>query len=133
MLDEQSCQYTTHMDNSFGIWLSRQLKQREMTQSDLAAKMETRPSTVGNWVHGRRRPDHESCRKIAEALYLPQAMVEEAAGWDSAELIDYDTEEEGVLLAGWRRLTPENRDVVAKMVRFLLREGDAYDNIGGDN
>ena len=64
----------------FGPWLDTQLRERGMTQAELARKMETSTGAVSSWIHGKRHPTPASCRGIAGILRLPVDEVLEAAG-----------------------------------------------------
>lgn len=55
-------------DVRFDLWLKEQLRRREWSESDLARKMEMRPSVVNRWVRGERVPSSESAEKIADVL-----------------------------------------------------------------
>lgn len=106
------------MNNSFGAWLARQLVRREMTQSDLATKLGTRPSTVGNWIHGRRVPGVESCWSIADALDLTPATVMRMAG-HPVEIEEGSDDLEDRLVAMWRKLSPDGKTTTIEFVEFL--------------
>lgn len=107
------------MNTTFGHWLSRQLLQREMTQSDLASKLGTRPSTVGNWIHDRRVPGIESCWAIADALDLTPSTVMSKAGHPVEMDIEEGNDEEDRLVAMWRKLTPDGQRQATQFVEFL--------------
>jgi len=108
----------TGMETTFGDWLSQQLRRREMTQSELAAKLETRASTVGNWIHDRRIPGVESCWALADALDLSPVTVMRKAGHPVDE-DDERSDEEDRLVAVWRKLTPEGQITAIDFVEFL--------------
>jgi len=65
---------------TFGAWIDSQLIRRQMSQADLARRLETSNSTVSNWIRGGRVPTPESCDKIADVLGLSVDDVLMAAG-----------------------------------------------------
>jgi transcriptional regulator with XRE-family HTH domain len=68
------------MKITFGEWLKTQLKERDMTQSELAAKIDVHPPQVSRLISGERTPTSDILVKIADALLLPRETVLAAAG-----------------------------------------------------
>lgn len=68
------------MSETFGAWLRRQLKRRQMRQADLARRLETSSGVVSHWARDTRVPEPESCQGIADALGLSVDEVLTAAG-----------------------------------------------------
>ncbi len=60
---------------SFGVWLSRQLKRQEMTQAELAAALGITRAGVSAWITGRAEPREDKKRAIAEVLGTDEATV----------------------------------------------------------
>ena len=65
---------------SFSGWLLRELKVRDMSQSDLARIAGLGSGTISNIVSGNRKVGQETLVKIAHALRLPDETVFRAAG-----------------------------------------------------
>jgi transcriptional regulator with XRE-family HTH domain len=65
---------------SFSSWLLRELKVRDMSQSDLARIAGLGSGTISNIVSGNRKVGQETLAKIARALRVPDETVFRAAG-----------------------------------------------------
>ncbi|EKX65938.1 helix-turn-helix domain-containing protein [Streptomyces ipomoeae] len=59
----------------FGIWLERQLRKQNMTQTALADMLNVTPAAVSAWVTGRAEPREDRKRAIAAALGTDEATV----------------------------------------------------------
>lgn len=91
---------------TFGSWLESQLVRREMSQSDLARKLETSTSTVSNWVNGQRIPSPESCDKLADVFGVSVDEVLGVAGHRPRGLDEWDPDIKEV--AGLMQRMPES-------------------------
>ncbi|MDG9704962.1 helix-turn-helix transcriptional regulator [Streptomyces sp. DH37] len=60
---------------NFGVWLSRQLRRRGMTQAELAEALGVTRAGVSAWITGRAEPREEKKRAIAEVLGTDEATV----------------------------------------------------------
>ncbi|MFF7752558.1 multiprotein-bridging factor 1 family protein [Streptomyces sp. NPDC007971] len=69
-----SAPLATHGED-FGPWLRRQLLRAEMSQADLAAKLDKTRAAVSAWITGRAEPRDETKRRIAEILGTDLASV----------------------------------------------------------
>src|SRR4051794_19013891 len=60
------------MDESeaFGAWLGRQLRRKEMSQSELAARLDVTRAAVSAWITGRAEPRMENIQAIEKILGL---------------------------------------------------------------
>jgi len=65
---------------AFGNWLILQLRQRDMTQSDLADKAGLSRQGISGVVTGFRRPGTQICLSISKAMNIPPEEVLAAAG-----------------------------------------------------
>ncbi|MFE5326400.1 helix-turn-helix domain-containing protein [Embleya sp. NPDC056575] len=61
----------------FGPWLGRQLRRRDMTQSELATTVGVTRAAVSAWITGRAQPRRETVRLIADAFGTDPATVYE--------------------------------------------------------
>jgi transcriptional regulator with XRE-family HTH domain len=103
--------------NAFGVWLERQLRSRELTQSEFARRTEVRQGMVSNWITGKRIPDPGSCDRIADALGLPidEVLIQAGhrprlgEGWEG---------EEGELMTLFRKLSKVDQYYVLDFARF---------------
>lgn len=72
---------TTETD--FADWLNKQIAATGMTFRQVArrtSRYKTSHSTISNVISGHRRPGHDFCNAIAEALQLPPDTVFRRAG-----------------------------------------------------
>lgn len=53
---------------AFGPWLRRQLQRTDMSQADLANKLDKTRAAVSAWINGRAEPREETKARIAEIL-----------------------------------------------------------------
>lgn len=67
------------MEN-FGDWLLERLKERNMSQSELARIAGLSKGTISNLINGTKGAGQDSLKAIAIALKLPPDMVFEKAG-----------------------------------------------------
>lgn len=65
---------------SFPNWLLKELKDRDMSQSDLARLANLGSGTISNIMNGSRKVGQDTLTKIAQALRLPPELVFEKAG-----------------------------------------------------
>ena len=65
---------------SFPDWLLSELRQREMSQSELARLAKIGTGTISNIMSGNRKVGQDTLRAIAHALKLPPETIFRAAG-----------------------------------------------------
>ncbi len=65
---------------SFSNWLLKELRDRDMSQSDLAHIAKLGSGTISNIMTGNRKVGQDTLVKIAHALHLPPDFVFEKAG-----------------------------------------------------
>lgn len=65
---------------NFGEWFMRELNRRDWSQSDFARHVGFSPGVVSNWINSGRRPEFESCLRIARALGVDPDLVVAKAG-----------------------------------------------------
>ena len=56
------------MRESFGTWLKGALKERKMSQRDLASLLETSEVSISRYIHGARMPRMEDVSKIMDIM-----------------------------------------------------------------
>ncbi|MFF4157119.1 helix-turn-helix transcriptional regulator [Streptomyces sp. NPDC001678] len=76
------------MPQDFSEWLKGLLRQRGMSQKDLAAAIDVTPAAVNAWVNGRSEPRYEKIAAISDALGVPaeDAISRRRPGASSSEL-----------------------------------------------
>lgn len=99
---------------SFPKWLQRQLDRREWSQADFARKLCVSTGLVSNWITGVRRPNPESCDRIADVLFVDVDEVLAIAGHRPYD-IDIDPDAPG--------------EQIAVMARRISWSEDRYESI----
>ena len=99
----------------FGDRLRFLLEERNMTQKELAARLNIAASTMGSYVQNAREPDFDTLKAIAvffgvSADYLLGNPVGKA-----------ETSQESELLRIFRSLSPEQRGICLEQCRVFLR------------
>ena len=69
----------------FTDWLDQELDKLDWNRADLARRSGLNPSTLSMIHTGKRRAGVETCRAIAQAMRLPEAVVLRAAGLMGAD------------------------------------------------
>lgn len=113
---------------TFGEWLRQQLVLREMSQSELARRMETSHTTISNWISGKRVPTTGSCDRISDVFHIPLDTVLTKAGHRVEMPSEWPADVAEV--AETMRLLPEpHRQEVLAFVRWRLQRSkqDAQD------
>lgn len=78
---------------SFGTWLESELTERKLSGKAFSDQVGLSTAAVSHWIREQRRPDADSCRRIARVFGLDEHLVLEKAGHKSfSEIIQYDLE-----------------------------------------
>nr|DAK92460.1 MAG TPA: Repressor protein CI [Caudoviricetes sp.] len=85
-----------------------------MKQADLADKLNVTQATVSGWESGRRTPDLETVRRIAE---LFDCSIDELLGNEKAPTVEQNGERSMLDITA---LSPENRDRLEDYLHLLL-------------
>ena len=113
------------MKTTFGEWLKAQIKQQDMNQSELAAKIRVHPPQVSRIISGERTATTDILVKISDALRLPRETVLGAAGILPPETDDPWVDEMSYKLS---RLSPGLRRVAERFINSML-EGEEAERI----
>jgi transcriptional regulator with XRE-family HTH domain len=62
------------------VWLTKQLKERRLSMSELGRKSNISHSTISRVLSGKQPPTSDFCKAISGALNVPQVEVEILAG-----------------------------------------------------
>jgi len=103
----------------FADWLNEMMKQRNLSQSELARRAGISQSGISLILSGERNPGSDVCRGIADALDLPPKTVFIEAGLFPPEP-DFDPDAEEVLRL-FRKLPPTEKDIILIQMRALAR------------
>lgn len=104
---------------SFSEWLLKTLKERGLSQSDLARAAGVSRAAISDIISSRRNIGTDVAKSIAKALKLPVEQVYRAAG-----LLPIASEREQlieIILHELDTLTPEDRDDVIEFIEFKAR------------
>jgi len=104
---------------SFSDWLLRELKKRDMSQSDLARAAKLGRGTISNIMTGTRNVGKDTLVKVAYALHLPPESVFRAAGILPASNNDPRVEE---ISHKFSTLDESRKNIVSKLLDVLLDE-----------
>lgn len=106
-------------ETSFADWLSDQLRDRHLTQKELADKAGLGKSTINKLVNRKiMRPDPATYVAIAKALDLSPITVFQAAGFLPLDLVIPELEEFKVVLS---ELSPEARKTGLELLREFAK------------
>ena len=112
---------------SFALWLSNELRDRDVTQAEFARKAGISAALVSNWITGGRVPSIQSAQAIAEALDVDIRVVLTKLGLPMVEDSDpMRMRLHGML--GQLRLTPERAATLQNLIQMwadLDREASA--------
>jgi transcriptional regulator with XRE-family HTH domain len=64
-----------------GWWMARAMADRDLSQTELAAKIGVKQGTISRWMHEPRRPNLDALRRLAAALDTPYGEVLTLAGY----------------------------------------------------
>lgn len=100
---------------SFGENLRTLIDERDMTQKELAARLNIAPSTMGSYVQNTREPDFATLKAIAKFFnvsidYLLDNHIGKTA-----------THQEDELLRIFRSLEPRQQEICLEQCRVFVR------------
>ncbi|HIZ84236.1 MAG TPA: helix-turn-helix domain-containing protein [Firmicutes bacterium] len=106
----------------FGDIIRDLLEEHNMTQRELASKLNLAASTLGSYVQNVREPDFETLKRIAAYFHVSTDYLLDCRSEKA------DTRAEDELLCVFRSLTPEQREIYliqGKAMVKLNRKKDA--------
>ncbi len=109
---------------SFRVWLSGELAQREWSHADLARRSNITRSHISRILSGERPPGTNALVAIAHALHLPEEEVLRHAGKISTQRDAVEGQAE--LVGYYGEMTAANRRRLIQIARVLASE-DADD------
>jgi transcriptional regulator with XRE-family HTH domain len=113
----------TMQQESFGVWLARQLRRREWTQADLARQTGISSGRISEWVRGTRLPNSESAIRLADALHEDADHVLALSGHRPNAFAEDDPETAAVVATVRNIRWTEARDPI----RTMLEQMAEYD------
>lgn len=126
MIHDMSRTSAGRQTTTFGAWLDRQLRLRNMNQTEFAERLGVSPSTVSRWVKGRV-PEAVLLERVADVLVVDYDLVATQAGVRPAGIDSVDPDSpEAVLLAVIRRIDwkrdPRRLKAIERQLRWLIEE-----------
>ena len=67
-------------DEELGAWIRRQLARRQWSAAQLSRQTGVSPGPISEWISGKRRPNPESCLRLADAFNVDPDFVLALAG-----------------------------------------------------
>lgn len=112
-------------NTAFGPWLASELMARDMSQAELARRLEASNGTVSSWVNNKRRPTPSSCRRVAAILHVPMDVALAAAGHRPLDAKDWPdgVVEVAEMMAG---LPEREQQEVIEFVRWRVERSDRH-------
>lgn len=100
---------------SFGSNLRTLIEERDMTQKELAIRLNIAPSTMGSYVQNTREPDFETLKSIAKFFNVSIDYLLDYSSNKSS------THQEDELLRIFRTLPPEQKEICIEQCRVFVR------------
>lgn len=104
---------------SFSDWLLNELKQREISQSELARLAKIGTGTISNIMSGNRKVGQDTLQAIAHALKLPPETVFRAAGLLPQQTPENETIEQITHLT--KELPPQEQQDILEFIKLRHR------------
>lgn len=101
--------------NMFGDRLKYILDTKEITQKELASKLNIAPTTLNGYITNKRQPNLELVKEIAEILNV-----------STDYLLDYNnnnttlTSQELIILNLLRQMTPSERNAICNLLKVFI-------------
>lgn len=105
------------------------MESKKKTQSDLVRDLDLRQATVSDWINGKKYPRMDKMELLANYFGITISdLVEGQALKDSTRtepVSDFAlSESEKILIKKYRRLTPEDKYTVDKLIDFSLTKSE---------
>ena len=110
-------------DILFGEWLNEQILARNWTQAELSRRSGISRGTINKIIEREvKRPFLSTCKKIARALGLPEAVVLKRAGWDFAQTSEEELSPEVAEINRiFKSLSPRSKKALLEIAATLQK------------
>ena len=98
---------------SFGDRLHFLIKSNDITQKDLANKLNVKRGSVSNWVTNRRFPDAETLIKIADYFHVTVDFLLRG---------NYDYNEVNSLHKKYLDLSEDNKELIDALIETMIKK-----------
>jgi transcriptional regulator with XRE-family HTH domain len=102
-------------DDKWIVETKRLMRERKITQQQLADRLGITRGALGHWLTGKRAPRYESICDISRVLSVPVTQLTEPDA-------DAPTPKELELLRDIRLLNIEDKNVITKLVQALKKQ-----------
>jgi transcriptional regulator with XRE-family HTH domain len=109
-------------------WLRRQLARRDWTAADLARRLDVPSARVSEWITGKRRPNPQTCIRLADAFDVDLDTVLAIAGHRSVPVPLDDPKADLIALISRADLSPEIIATITHLVRDFRRDRPTSDD-----
>ena len=100
---------------SFGNNLRNLIEEKNMTQKELAARLNLAPSTIGSYVQNTREPDFDTLKLMAKIF---DVSIDYLLDYSVGETLSH---KENELLRIFRSLNAEQKDICIEQSKVFLR------------
>lgn len=95
--------------------LKKLIEQHDMTQKQLAQKLDITPAALGNYIHSIREPDYNTLIRIADFFHVSTDFL-------LSHYVDSQiTQEEEILLHIFRSLSVEQQEFYLEQGKLLIK------------
>ncbi|MGN0362679.1 MAG: helix-turn-helix domain-containing protein [Bilifractor sp.] len=94
-----------------------------LSRKEFAEKLGVSPSTIGMYEQNRRVPSSRNLQKIAELAHLKAGDI---LNGEIAVTQDSNSEKEENMLQAFRKLSPDEQDIIIGKIKEMLRENSKY-------
>jgi len=113
-----------HVRHVFNLWFREQLRARNWSGAEAAARIGVQPGTISKWRRRKTPPEMRGLIAIARAFELPTEDVIVAAGYDvNASDSDADREQRRLSLLA---AMPRFAEIIDRVARMPPEKQDAY-------
>lgn len=106
--------------DTFAEWLKKEMQARDLNNVGLGLKLGLSDTTIGYWIRGARRPDTESCLKIAHVFNIPEQEILIRAGYLSEPIGPITDLRERHALHLFSQLPSWRKDEALSMLRLMV-------------
>lgn len=114
------------MKENFEKRLEKALSLRNISQSELARKLNIHRATVNNYISGKHEPSRDRIDEIAKCLNVNPTWL---LGYDvdmevNSDKQNFDTPQFKILARNFEKLNEKDKDTIIKMIAVMIEEPD---------
>lgn len=108
-----------NLRNVFKINLNTLIREKGITQKDLAEFMQVHPSTVNEWVKGKKIPRMDKIDKLCAYFLVKRSDLLEPYSADESKITVQLDKEERKLVEGFNSLSADGKNMILTMIQSL--------------